>query len=286
MHYPFENKALFDRSFPAQFIAEGQDQTRGWFYTLHVLATALTLGEGNALGTKTSTPAFMNVIVNGIVLAQDGKKMSKRLKNYPDPEEMIQKYGADAMRYYLVTSPVMEAETLNFSEAGVREVYSKVVNTLWNVLAFYKMYGNEDAKHIQSTHVLDRWILSRLQQLILSVTEGMETYTLIGASRPILNFITELSQWYIRRSRERLKENGGERDQASATIKEVLLTLSKVIAPFTPFMAELLYQNIADTNISVHLSDWPEADKNCIDTELEISMNVVREVIERIHSKR
>lgn len=256
MHYPFEHERKFAAGFPAEFIAESQDQTRGWFYTLHVLSTALF-----------GTPAFRNVSVNGIVLAEDGRKMSKRLKNYPDPALILEKYGADAVRYYLVTSPVMHGESLNFSEAGVREMYNKVVNTLANVLEFYKTFaiGNQPeagSRKPEAVHLLDRWILAKLNELVREVTENMERYRLAEAARPIEAFITELSQWYVRRSRERFKGDHAE-DKASAagTLHEVLLTLSKVMAPFTPFIAERIYQELRMTNDklreSVHLEDWP-----------------------------
>jgi len=286
MHYPFEHKEEFERSFPAQFIAEGQDQTRGWFYTLHVLATALTLGKHAHIGDGSSTPAFSNVIVNGIVLAEDGKKMSKRLKNYPDPDVMIDRYGADAMRYYLVTSPVMEAESLNFSESGVREVYNNVINTLWNVLMFYSLYGKKRKIDRKSTNVLDHWIRSRLFHLVASVTSGMEAYQLSDAARPISEFVSDLSQWYVRRSRERLKADTDDASQASQTFGEVLVTLAQVIAPFMPFMAELIYQNVTETGKSVHLCDWPKFDAKTMDDTLEESMIRVRELVEKIHAKR
>ncbi|OIO20308.1 MAG: hypothetical protein AUJ23_00575 [Candidatus Magasanikbacteria bacterium CG1_02_32_51] len=262
MHYPFENKEKFEAGFPAEFIAEGQDQTRGWFYTLHVLATALTTGKNPSILVKESVPAFKNVIVNGIVLAEDGKKMSKRLKNYPDPNIVLEKYGADALRYYLVSSPAMYAESLNFSEKDVREVYNKVVNTLWNVFSFYEMFSTDftDYKkdYTESTHVLDKWIMAKLHGLLKEVTEKMDEYKLAEASRPILDFITELSQWYVRRSRDRFKnENSEDKVQAVATLREVLLTLAKLMAPFTPFMSEKLYQELGGELESVHLEMWP-----------------------------
>ncbi len=258
MHYPFENKAKFEAGFPAEFIAEGQDQTRGWFYTLHILATALTLGDKPSIPKEASVPAFRNVIVNGIVLAEDGKKMSKRLKNYPEPDILLEKYGADAMRYYLITSPVMESEALNFSETGVREMYGKVVNTLWNVVEFYQMYPVANAENLVSDHVLDQWIMAKLNELIKAVTVGMEEYRLAAASRPIVEFITELSQWYVRRSRDRFKGDDAEdKAKASATLKSVLLILSKVMAPFTPFIAEKIYLILGGELESVHLEIWP-----------------------------
>ncbi|HSR89153.1 MAG TPA: isoleucine--tRNA ligase [Candidatus Udaeobacter sp.] len=289
MHYPFENKHKFESSFPAEFIAEGQDQTRGWFYTLHVLATALTMnkmGEEKkepAIPVKHSEPAFKNIIVNGIVLAEDGKKMSKRLKNYPDPEIILEKYGADAMRYYLVTSPVMEAESLNFSEAGVREMYNKLINTVYNVLEFYLMYANQktEGKHHKSENVLDKWILAKLQILIKDVTTGMEAYKLVDASRPIVDFVTELSQWYVRRSRDRFKgDDEKDKQFALATLHEVLLTLSKVMAPFTPFMAEKIYLALDGKMESVHLEDWPEVNEKLMNEDVLEKMDLVKRVVE------
>lgn len=285
MHYPFENKEKFEAGFPAEFIAEGQDQTRGWFYTLHVLATALTMGEQPSIPVSGSEPAFKNVIVNGIVLAEDGRKMSKRLKNYPEPEIVIEKYGADALRYYLVTSPVMAAESLNFSEAGVREMYSKLINTLYNVVEFYGMYAQQQMPKVStvSTNVLDVWILAKLQILIKEVATGMETYKLAEASRPIVEFVTELSQWYVRRSRDRFKgDNESDKQAALATLREVLLTLSKVMAPFTPFIAEKIYQQVKDEDgkESVHLESWPEVKQNFVNEEVLAQMRVAREVVE------
>lgn len=283
MHYPFENKEKFESIFPAQFIAEGQDQTRGWFYTLHVLATALTRGEHPSIPKNESVPAFENVIVNGIVLAEDGKKMSKRLKNYPDPMEVLEKYGADAMRYYLVTSPVMHAESLNFSENGVREMYNKVVNMLSNVVEFWQMFAGQQITNDkqQSTNVLDRWILAKLQELIRDVTVGMNNYKLADASRPIELFIAELSQWYVRRSRDRFKGDDDQDKQAAiATLREVLLTLSKVMAPFTPFIAEKVYRDMGGEMESVHLETWPEVDTALLDTTVIEQMVVARSIVE------
>ncbi len=282
MHYPFENKDKFETGFPAEFIAEGQDQTRGWFYTLHVLATALTMGDNPSIALKQSMPAFRNVIVNGIVLAEDGKKMSKRLKNYPEPDILIEKYGADAMRYYLVTSPVMSAEALNFSEAGVREMYNKVINTLWNVVEFYKIFATGTLKEIgESKHVLDKWILVKLNQLVDESTQGMDSYKLTEASRPIVEFITELSQWYVRRSRDRFKGDDEEDKQfAIATLHKVLLTLSKVMAPFTPFIAEKIYLELGGSKESVHLEEWP-ATKEILHHQSVIEhMDLVRKMVE------
>ncbi len=281
VHYPFENKEKFEAGFPAEFIAEGQDQTRAWFYYLHVLGTALK-----------GSPAFNNVIVNGIVLAEDGKKMSKKLKNYPDPMGVIEKYGADAVRYYLVSSPVMHAENLNFAEDGVREVYSKLINTLWNCFEFYKMFAG-DATPLQlspdrgesTRHVLDSWILSKLQFLVKEVTENMEAYKLSEASRPIMEFVTELSQWYVRRSRDRFKGDDPEdKKNALSTLQEVFLTLSKLMAPFTPFIAEELSSELKGMNNevieSVHLEKWPTVQTEFMNERVLQEMEIVRKLVE------
>ncbi len=272
VHYPFENKEKFEANFPAEFIAEGQDQTRAWFYYLHILATALF-----------KKIAFENVIVNGIVLAEDGKKMSKKLQNYPDPNLILEKYGADALRYYLLTSPVMAAENLNFSETGVREMYNKLINTLWNVCEFYELFSDkkETSKKIKRENILDKWILSKLNILVKEVTEGMEAYKLAEASRPIVEFVTELSQWYVRRSRDRFKGNNeADKEAALVTLHEVLLTLSKVMAPFTPFIAEILYQKIGGALESVHLEDFPTMNKKEINTDILGEMGEIRKIVE------
>ncbi|MEA3398345.1 MAG: class I tRNA ligase family protein, partial [Patescibacteria group bacterium] len=259
MHYPFENKEKFENNFPAEFIAEGTDQCRCWFYYLHVLA-------GGVKGIN----GFKNVIVNGIVLAEDGKKMSKKLNNYPDPMEIFDKYSADALRYYLLTSPVMLADNLCFSEQGVKEALRKICMLLWNVCKFYEMYSSKSKAEskkskVESENILDQWILARLDQLIVKVTENMNKYNLPKSARPIQEFIDDLSTWYIRRSRDRFK-NGGEQDKQAAleTTRYALLQLSKVIAPFIPFIAEQIWQkvtgnNFVDENKSVHLEEWPSS---------------------------
>lgn len=250
-HYPFENKNKFEKAFPAQFIAEGLDQTRAWFYYLHVFAGALFKKN-----------AFQNVIVNGIVLAEDGKKMSKKLQNYPDPMEVVDKHGADALRFYLLSSPVMQAENLSFSEKGVDEVARKNISRLGNVLAFYQMYANGTPRDNKSQNVLDRWILARLDQLIRESTAGYEKYQLDAATRPVVLFIDDLSVWYLRRSRDRIKE-GDDKKAALATLRCVLHTLARVIAPSMPFLAEHVYQSVKEASDpeSVHLTEWPTASR-------------------------
>jgi len=285
-HYPFENEKKFEENFPAEFIAEGVDQTRAWFYYMHVLATAVK-----------KKPAFKHVAVNGIILAQDGKKMSKRLKNYPDPMDMFEKYGADAVRYYLAASPVLRAGDLNFSEKGVEEVVKKVLLMIYNVLSFYQMY-NSDAHGVNShahgvNNILDRWIAAKSEQLTKDVAEAYDNYDLNRATRPIQEFVNELSTWYVRRSRERMKD--GDAD-AIATLKFALERLSLVIAPVMPFTAEHLWQEVGKTpgrpagkqasnfRESVHLQAWPEAGK--VDEKIFEEMESMRNVVELALAKR
>jgi len=271
-HYPFENFDNFKRTFPAQFIAEGIDQTRGWFYTLLVLSTALF-----------NKPSYLNVIANGIVLAEDGTKMSKRLKNYPEPDIIMEKYGADALRYYLLASPVMEGENLNFSEKGVKESLQNVVILLYNVFSFYQLYANNiKIDKPKGKNILDRWILTKLHLLIKSVTRAMDTYCLVKAARPIQEFINELSTWYVRRSRGRFKS--GEKEVV-ATLGYVLRELSKIMAPFTPFVADYIYRELR-AGESVHLDRWPKFDKKRINEKLISEMELVRKITELGHAIR
>lgn len=261
-HYPFEHEARFKARTPADFIGEAQDQTRAWFYYQHVLAGALF-----------GTHAFKNVIVTGLVLAEDGKKMSKKLKNYPDPAHIIDKYGADALRYYLLSSAVVQADNLNFSERGVEEIVKKNLGRLGNVLEFWKLYDDGTPRDWKSAHVLDRWILVRLDELVREVTAGFEGYRPDVATRPLVGFIDDLSVWYLRRSRDRYKparttedvQSGGEenpdRQHALATLRYVLHRLALVMAPSMPFFAEHLFQAVreGEDEESVHLAVWPEA---------------------------
>ncbi|MDP3726145.1 MAG: class I tRNA ligase family protein [bacterium] len=252
-HYPFENQELFKKNFPAHFIAEGLDQTRGWFYTMLILGIGL-FGKS----------AYNNVVVNGLILAEDGQKISKKLKNYPDPVSVINMYGADALRYYLLSSPVVRGENLNFSEKDVQEVMNKIITRLRNVYAFYALYKDVvkiDGEILKkkSAHVLDVWIRVRLETLINDVTSAIENYELDKAIRPIGDFIEDLSLWYIRRSRDRFKGEGKDAADAIATTYYVLVELAKIMAPFTPFIAEEIYRNVTQENNekSVHLSSWP-----------------------------
>ena len=279
-HYPFENTDIFEpkggwfkksKGYPADFIAEGMDQTRGWFYSLLVLGVGL-FGK---------TP-YKHVIVNGLVLAEDGQKMSKRLKNYPNPVEVMNKYGADALRYYLLSSPIVQGEDLSFSEKGVDEVMKKLLGRLSNVLSFYKLYAGEDEKkeYKESNNVLDKWIVARTQLLVNEVTHAMNRYELDRATRPINLFIDDLSTWYIRRSRDRFKsEDKKDKEDAIHTTRATLHTLSRIIAPFMPFYAEILYLSVkkdSDTE-SVHLCNWPVS--KSIDEKILNEMKQVRNIV-------
>jgi isoleucyl-tRNA synthetase len=289
LHYPFENKERFDATYPAQFIAEGLDQTRGWFYTLVVLSTALF-----------DEPAFENCVVNGLILAEDGRKMSKSLKNYPDPSDIFDDLGADALRAFLINSPVLRAEPLRFSKEGVAEVVRTVLLPLWHTYSFFTTYAEADmitvadlasAPPPSERPEMDRWILSVLQSLVSEVNTQMEGYYLYNVVPPTLGFIDHLTKWYVRRSRRRFWNTrgvSGESDanklSAFATLYEVLTTFVEVLAPVLPFMTEHLYQDLVarhhpEVERSVHHRDFPQADPALIDTELESAMAVIREVV-------
>lgn len=276
IHYPFENKEKFEKNFPAKFIAEGLDQTRAWFYYLHILSTALKNSE-----------TFKNVIVNGIVLAEDGKKMSKKLNNYPDPMLMFDKYGSDAIRYYLATSQVMKAEDLNFSEKGVDEIVKKLITRFKNVFNFYNLYSEnlEDDFKKDSNNILDKWILAKLNELIFQITNGLDNYEIDKASRPIMNFVDDLSVWYTRRSRDRMKqEHCEDKQMALYTMRYVLKEFSKIVAPFMPFVAEEIYQKtkMGSEPESVHLCEWPETRKQ--ESKEAIKQEEVIELMESVRN--
>ncbi len=273
LHYPFENKEKFENNFPAEFIAEGLDQTRGWFYTLHILANG-----------QFKRPAFKNCIVNGIVLAEDGKKMSKRLKNYPDPGLIMDKYGADAMRFYLMNSPVVNGGDIRFSEKGVEDVVRNFILPIWNAYSFFVTYANIDKwdpKDITtSDNKLDQWILSRLNKLIQKETQYMEAYDLQKSSNEIYEFVDDLTNWYIRRSRRRFWKSEDDKDKNAAysTLFTALTKLTQVVAPFVPFVAEEIYMNLTKEE-SVHLSDYPEADEKLIDDQLEQEIGMAKTIV-------
>ena len=276
-HYMGEGD--FKDYFPADFIAEGLDQTRGWFYTLMVLGTCLF-----------DQSPYKNVIVNGLVLAEDGKKMSKRLKNYPDPTKMLDTYGADAIRLYMIYSPVVKAESLKFSEKGVQQLMRDLLIPWWNAYSFFVTYANVDGfndaevVYPESDNVLDKWIVSSMETLINDVTAAMDDYDLQKSVRPFVKFVEDLTNWYIRRSRRRFWKSTDDGDKLSAyrTLRYVLVQLSKVAAPFTPFIAEEIYTNLkgASDPESVHLCDFPTANAAARDLDLEKRMADVQAAVE------
>jgi isoleucyl-tRNA synthetase len=283
IHYPFENSAAFDERFPADFIAEGLDQTRGWFYTLTVLASALFRKE-----------AFKNVVVNGIILAEDGKKLSKRLKNYAPVEEILDKFGADALRLFLIDSPAVKAEDLRFSEAGVMEISRSALLPLWNAYTFFVTYATIDqwspdrAEAGKSPNELDRWILSLLGSLVRAVEKEMEHYNLYRVVPLLVDYIDNLTNWYIRRSRRRFwkSENDEDKTHAYSTLHRVLVEFSKIMAPFLPFCTEAIYRNLCGTSIaagraerSVHLAAFPQAENVVVDEDLVEKMRLARAIV-------
>ncbi|MGH7238503.1 MAG: class I tRNA ligase family protein, partial [Candidatus Saccharimonadales bacterium] len=225
--------------------------------------------------------AFKNCIVTGIVLAEDGKKMSKKLKNYPDPMDVIAQYGADAMRFYLLSSSVTQAENLALSEKGVAEITTKNIGRISNVLEFYKLYDDGTLASDKSKYVLDAWILARLAELEAASAQGYEQYQMDAATRPITDFIDDFSAWYVRRSRERFKEKGDDKRSALATLRFVLLQFSKIAAPAMPFLAEYLFQAVRqkDDEESVHLCLWPRMNKKTIDRTLLKKMSQARAMV-------
>jgi len=291
-HYPFEpgdegsgQDARLLARFPAHFIAEGLDQTRGWFYTLLVLGTALF-----------ERSPYRNVIVNGLILAEDGQKMSKRKKNYPDPNETLEKYGADALRAYLIDSPVVRGEPLRFSEKGLTEILRTVVLPYWNALSFFTTYASVDgfdprdpawaSVPTEQRPEGDRWILSVLQSLIQDVNREMEGYRLFAVVPRLVHFIDDLTNWYIRLGRPRFWKSQNRADQAAAyhTLHEVLTTFARVLAPFMPFVTENVHQRLVVTvdaaaPPSIHFCDYPSASVALIDTKLEESVSVARTVV-------
>lgn len=282
VHYPFENREEFEKKdsplFPADFLAESLDQTRGWFYTLLVLNSAL-FGKS----------PYKNVAVGGLILAEDGRKMSKSLNNYPEMDYIIEKYGGDALRYYLMASPAVRGEEMLFSEKGVDEVLKKIILRLKNVHSFYMMYKTGNIRN-DSDYVLDKWLLERFNILKKEVTKSLDSFELDKASRPFGDFVDDLSTWYVRRSRDRFKEG---KTESIETLGYVLKELSKVLAPIMPFVSEEIYQDIridSDPE-SVHLENWPEEDsfwKNIFAKRSNIleEMKEVRGIISEALEKR
>lgn len=263
----------FVKNFPADFISEGLDQTRGWFYSMLILSVALF-----------DRAAFKSVVTTGLILAEDGQKMSKKLKNYPDPLELTNRFGADALRFYMINSPVVHGEELRFDVAGVDEVFKKINLRLDNVRSFFEMYAKDypiSRSTPQSANILDRFIVARWYETHAEVTHHLDTHELDKATRPIMPFLDDLSTWYLRRSRDRFKsDNNEDEEHAKATTGWVLFQFARLIAPFMPFLAEDLYQRLSveEKKESVHLEDWP-AIGVVASTVLE-QMDVARKIVE------
>ena len=286
-HYPFENKEYFEKHFPANFISEGLDQTRGWFYTLTVLAAALF-----------DRPAFENCVVNGLILASDGKKMSKSLRNYTDPAEVMSKFGADAIRLFLMHSPAVKADDLKYSDDGVRDVLKGILIPLWNSYSFFVTYANIDNVKVTGkafenslpSNPLDRWILSITQKLVKDVTEALDDYDLSKAIDPIVAYIDQLNNWYIRRSRRRFwkSENDSDKNEAYESLYIALKTFAQVAAPVIPFITESIYLNLRNENDaeSVHLCDYPVYNEKFRDEQLEFKMDTVQKAVSMGRSLR
>ncbi|HXH29807.1 MAG TPA: isoleucine--tRNA ligase [Bacteriovoracaceae bacterium] len=295
LHYPFENEEIFKQGFPAEFIAEGLDQTRGWFYTLTVLSAALF-----------DKPAFKNVIVNGMVLAKDGKKMSKRLRNYTPPDELIETFGADSLRLFLINSGLVRAEELRFTDEGVKDMVRRVLLPWFNSFKFFSTYAQADGWKFDSKlaheivvgtdgafaftgtgsdNILDRWVLSKLQTLVKNVNHEMQNYRLYNVIPELFGFIEDLTNWYIRLNRRRFWEEGLGSDKSAAfsTLYSTLESLSRLMAPFTPFLADHIYQELKSfggkTEESVHLCAYPESVEGLIDSKLETAVGRMQQVI-------
>jgi isoleucyl-tRNA synthetase len=283
VHYPFENRDWFENHYPGDFIVEYIGQTRGWFYTLHVLATALF-----------DRPAFDSCISHGIVLGDDGAKMSKSLRNYPDPMAVFDSHGADAMRWYLLSSPILRGGDFSVTDTGMRDTVRQVLLPMWNSWYFLSLYANAENRtgvfRTDSSHVLDRYVLAKLGDVIDSVTESMDTYDLFAACSTVRQFLDVLTNWYIRRSRDRFWS--GDQD-AIDTLHTVLHLLSQIAAPLLPLLTDEIYRGLnGDDSASVHLTDWPTRASLPKDSALVASMDLVREVcssalsVRKAHSRR
>ncbi|MFX1309059.1 MAG: isoleucine--tRNA ligase [Promethearchaeota archaeon] len=276
-HYPFENMEWFKHNFPSDFVSEYIGQVRAWFYYMHVISVLLF-----------DDIPFKNVVVNGNILAEDGTKMSKSKRNFPDPNLIVEKYGADALRIYLMSSQLMRAQDLNFKEEIVKQVYRRFNLLLINVLKFYSLIDidNPTIDITHSDNILDQWIISLLNSLIQNVTQLMDDYDTAEVSRLFFSFIEDLSTWYIKNSRNRFKsENKDEKLPAMNTLSYIIYTLSKLLAPLTPFISEIIYQKLKKRGLvnfkSVHLEKWPKFDKKLIDSEIHKNMELTREIVKR-----
>ncbi len=283
LHYPFENKDIFEKRKVADFILEGQDQTRGWFHSLQAISTVLF----------DETP-YKNCVMTGLVLDKNGNKMSKSLGNVVDPLDITNRFGADSFRWYFASNSV-PWQSIPFSEDGLLEVQRKMIGTLWNVYSFFVLYANIDnfkggQNKLENLklNLMDKWILSRLNSLIKSVQEKMDDYNWTQATRQIENFVDELSNWYIRRSRERFWVDGICDDKTACfeTLYHVLITVTKLIAPVMPFLSEEIFLNLTDNQKSVHLCDYPECDDRFIDLSLESRMQDVTRIVDLARTVR
>jgi isoleucyl-tRNA synthetase len=271
VHYPFENADWFDDHFPGDFIVEYIGQTRGWFYTMHVLASALF-----------ERPAFETCVSHGIVLGSDGQKMSKSLRNYPDVREVFDRDGADAMRWFLMSSPILRGGNLIVTEQAIREGVRQVLIPLWNCWYFFALYANAagyDAKRsTTSQHPMDRYLLAKTRQYVEESTRQLDNYEVANACDSTQRFLDVLSNWYIRRSRERFWAADGDVDEAAFdTLFTVLETVCRVTAPLLPLTTEEIWRGLTGER-SVHLTDWPAADELPADDELVEAMDQVRDV--------
>ena len=269
-HYPFENLDWKDKNFPSGFVAEYIAQTRTWFYYTHVISSILF-----------NQAPFKNVVTTGTILAEDGQKMSKSKNNFPDPWILFNKYGVDALRFYLMSCPVMKGEDINFLEKAVQDISNKIINRLNNVLAFYELYRDRELETLEyekSDDILDQWIVSRLNELITETTDGMEKYDMSLATKPFDLFIGDLSTWYLRRSRDRIKD--GDKN-AKQTLYFVLKTLAKLMAPFAPFSAEDIWLRLKNEKEveSVHLAEWPFAIAQDFQPEVLKNMAEIRKIV-------
>jgi isoleucyl-tRNA synthetase len=269
LHYPFENKDLFTQRFPADFVVEYIPQTRAWFYVMHVISVILF---GRA--------PFRNVLTHGTILAEDGTKMSKSKKNYPDPNVVIEKYGADALRYYLLTSPVINGEDVNFTEKAVADVNRKLTGMIANLGSFYRLYTTDMVGETipTATHALDVWVLARLTETHMTVTQALERYNTTRAGRVLTDFVNDVSTWYVRRSRERMKTGGEDGAAALAMLGYVLVETAKLLAPFMPYASDRLYRQLTGKT-SVHLASW--SDMSAVDMSIITDMAVVRALVEQ-----
>lgn len=277
VHYPFENKSFFDANYPAQFISEYIAQTRAWFYTMHVMSVGV-FGK----------PAYENVLTTGTILAEDGSKMSKSKKNYPDPMLLINKYGVDSLRLYLMGSTVMKSENLNFSEKEVSDIRRKVFVIWWNVVAFYKLYADSSQPLTKPSqepeHVMDKWLLNKVDHLITDVTEYMDAYDVVKTSRALIEFVSELSTWYLRLSRSRIRAD--ENTEVSQVFGYAIYTLAQLFAPITPYFSELVHHSMVDEKTSIHLTDWPIATSNQNQNVLLSEMVTIQKIVELAHAQR